>query len=620
MPDRTNQFLGLPDPSRPPNLPPDYDLPSPPPPGSPLRGPVTPLPPPPDPAHTGAPDRGPAASDVLEYRRLLLEQLARRMEAVRLYEPLPTQEKFHACRSRNRLVRGSNRAGKTLATAVEATRAVLGRDPHGKYPERDGRCYVVGRDEKHLGEVIYRKLFRPGAFRIVRDEVTGVWRSYRPWSAADAARARQSKPAPPLIPRRYVKSITWKSKGDSVPEKVTLISGWEVDFFSSLGKPPRGSDLDLVWFDEEIVESDWYPEMSARLLDRNGRLIWGATPQGGTTRLFELHQRCEEAYEDWEGREFAAEHEPEHREFFVSLADNPYIDEAQKRALEQDLSEDEADVRIRGNFAIEATRVFPEWDTRVHGVRYFDVPDHWTRYAVVDPGRQVCAVLFACVPDPEDAFPYAETPDGLAFQEVGEDEYVFLYDELYIRGCDADTFGARMAEKCRGQEFEAFIADAHGIRQHDMGSGKSLEQQYGDALRHHGIESRLTGSGFVWGSDDVAGRTEAARRWLRVRRNGQPTLRAVAVHDRLPKFKYEIERYRYKKAQNLVTDVPEDRGPVHLMACLGYLAAYGPKYVPPARGRRRYSEAYLGFLRKRAARRKADGSASVNLGPPRALP
>lgn len=555
---------------------------------------------------------GIAPSDALEYRRLLLEQARRQMESLKLYEPLPVQAAFHACRSKQRLIRGSNRGGKTLSTSIEVARALTGRDPHDMYPLNDGRCYVVGRDEKHVGEVMYPKLFRAGAFRMIRDEVTREWRSYRPWVPADLMRKKQSKPAPPLIPARYVKHIAWKSKGENVPSKITLTNGWEIDFFSSMGKPPRGSDLDLVWFDEEIFEGEWHPEMLARLLDRNGRLIWGATPQTGTDRLLELHLRCEQEYMTWLDLGQLPDDEPAAREFVILLADNPHIDAAEKKELAASLDDVDYAVRIGGEFAIQAAKIYPEFGS-IHCLDYFDIPHEWTRFTVTDPGRQICAVLFAAVPDPD-----AELPHPIG--RVGEHNYILLYDELYIPNCSAAEYGRRMGQRCRGQQFEAFLIDSHGSRVTEMGSGKTVEQQYADALKENEVACVRTGSAFTWASDDVLGGLEAVRNLLRIRaRPGFPTLFVVDLFNKLPNFKHEIDRYRYKREAGRPTDKPEDRGRVHLMSTLRYLAMYGPKYVEPRIGKKRPAGTpYAAFLQSLRDKRKAGGSAEAhNFGPRR---
>src|SRR5262245_38861411 len=50
-------------------------------------------------------------------RDLAAELARRRMEALNLYEPLPAQAQFHDSGVRVRLLRGSNRGGKTLPAA-----------------------------------------------------------------------------------------------------------------------------------------------------------------------------------------------------------------------------------------------------------------------------------------------------------------------------------------------------------------------------------------------------------------------------------------------------------------------------------------------------------------------
>lgn len=558
---------------------------------------------------------GVSRAEIDALRRIAHEITFRRMQPLRLYEPLPHQKEFHDCNARVRLLRGSNRSGKTLTTAIEFAKAVMGEDE--RRPVRDGRAYIVGKDERHLGEVIYRKLFRPGAFKMIRDLETGNWRAFRPWNPEDAARKKEAKPALPLIPPREVSSIAWASKVGSIPDRVVLRNGWEISFFSSLAKPPRGSDLDIVWLDEEIVDSDWVPEMLARLLDRQGILFWGFTPQTGSDRAFELHQKCEEEYEDWRQSGFSAEKEPGNREFESLLAANKHFSDKEKAEYAESFSPEERLVRIEGQYAIEASKVYPEFNIYVHDLPYFDIPVDWTRYAVIDPGRQICAVLFCAVPPDDAEFPTGDTIEGKPVMESCNNKSLkFLYDELYIPNCDAEQFGDAMARKCLGQEFEAFIIDGHGSRTAEAGSGKTVERQYRDVLEKRGVRNRRMGHGFVIGSDDVAGRVEAFRTWLKVKPHGFPSIFTVDVKNRLPNFKYEIERWRYKKLKDNVTDTPETRGRVHLMACTGYLAHYDPHYVVPQVIAARPTGAYALFLDK-MARKRAKGPKTIKLGPAR---
>jgi hypothetical protein len=520
------------------------------------------------------------AYDTLKLRRVLGEMASREREALRLYEPLPVVERFHQDKRDERLVRGGNRSGKTCAAAVEFARAVTGSDPHSKYPAV-GRAIAVGLNGNHLGEVMYRELFRAGAFKVIKDLKSGKWRAYRP--ALDRGRAREAKPAGPLIPPRYVKEIAWEEKKRQIPKRVSLTTGWEIVFYSSLGAPPNGIDVDLWWFDEEIENSEWYPEVAARMLDRKGKGFWSATPQAATPELFNMHLRAQD------GDANVGEH-------VLLLADNPHVDEEDKEKLAAKLTEEERRVRIYGEFALSGFRVYPEYDKRVHN---YDLqgplPRDWTRYVAVDPGRQVCAALFLAVPPPA----------------VGK--FVLLYDELYIRNCDAHAFAQGMLSKSDGVMPQAFLIDGNAGRVTEMGSGKNIEMQYSRALKAVKIRSVTTGYGFCWGAEDVKAGINQMHSWLRIGPDGRPYLRVAK--GRLPCFEEEIVRYHYRRIKGMPSDEPEKKHD-HLLDAARYLSMFDPQYRKPkvAKAGKSYAVRALEAKRRRRARREG-GEGGINLGP-----
>lgn len=525
-----------------------------------------------------------SAPQANELRKVLLEQARRKAEALALYEPLPMAEKFHRSRARVRLCRGSNRAGKTQAVCAEGCRALMGCDPHGKYPKENGRIFAVGKDLRQVGKVLWEIMGREGAFRIIRDEFTGLWRAYRPWQEYDRANREKVRQSPPMIPERMVKDVAWENKAEGIPSLVRLKNGWEMSFFSSLGKPPHGVQLDLVILDEEIVDESWYPEMSARLLDRHGRMIWSATPQAGTDQLFSLHERAEKE---------AGQENPSVEEFLMLLVDNPHITSEAKKGLAEDLSGEDYQVRVEGEFAQMGYKVYPEFSQKMHGIEAFDIPADWCRYMVVDPGHQVCAVLFAAVPPQED--------------------HVYLYDELYLRKCDAETFGMRVADKTTGQNFQAFVIDYHFAIHTEAGIGKTVGQQYSEALERHKVRSAATGSQFLFGNDDIDAGILAVKGWLRPGEGGDPRLRYFA--GRMPNFVEEIKKYHFKREGNRVTDRPDNRKACHAMDCLRYLSLYNPRYVKPRPKGERLSGAILAFRAKSKRNREQNGPSQVRLGP-----
>jgi hypothetical protein len=522
-------------------------------------------------------------------RQLAQEMASRRMEALRLYEPTKDQESFHRSNAQIRVVRGSNRAGKTLASHLEVARAVLGVDPHGKYPKRDGRCILVGKDLRHIGQVMWRKLSKPGAFKMIRDINTKEWRAFRPWNAEDLEREAEAKPAPPLIPARCIENIAWEDKKNGVPAAVYLTSGWEIRCFSSLGKPPNGIDVDLSIFDEEITDPDWYPEIIARLLDRQGKFVWSATPQAGSDELYDLHERAVKERMLFEKGRRQVE------EFILLLEDNPHIKEEDKLKFIQNLSEEERRVRVQGDFAITSFKVYPEFSMPVHGIDLDEIPPHWTRYAAVDPGHQVCAVLFAAVPPPE------------------EGDMIVLYDELYLREADAIKFAENLKIKVGQDNFQAFIIDRHMAIHTELGRGKTVMQQYSEAMEEFGVKSAGTGSGFILGNDDVSGGIMAVHGAMRVRPDGTPKLRVRRGW--LPNFEDEIRRYHKLRVNGVLTDKPNQKRNNHLADATRYLIMYEPQFVRAKAKKKDKAGAIKAFRDKEKRKSDAQGGAGVHLGP-----
>ena len=529
-----------------------------------------------------------------EIKTIQSELRERRLEGLRLYRPTPMQAPIHECKAHEILVIGGNRSGKSLSTFVEDARAVTGQDPFDKYPKENGVLVIIGKDWRHIGLTVYPILFEKGAFKIIKDAATGEWRAYDP--VADVARKSECKPAPALIPPRLVKSKSWILKSAKYIQHCTLYNGWQIYFFSSEGTPPQGFSCDRCHFDEDLNDESWVPEMQARLVDRKGVLCWSAMPHSTNNALLNLKERADAVQA--EGKE-----NPDIVQFKLRMLDNPHLDEDEKRkSLERWAASGEDVLRMRseGDFITDSILMYPNFDMRVHGLERTElpegqIPNDWCRYAVIDPGHAVTAVLFAAVPPSE--------------------EYVLLYDQLYIRHCNAQIFGEEFAKKVK-HPFQAFIIDAHGGRIRDIGSGRLPVEQYTEQLVKRGIRSEITGHSFLAGCDDIPARTEATRNMLHIRPSGSPTLR-ILRHS-LPDLERELKRYRkrvnFVSGTAIVTDQPVTKGDVHLVQCMEYLAAYRPRYhKPPVE-----VEAEPWWAKWLADRRKRMGreqSAYVYLGP-----
>ena len=513
------------------------------------------------------------------HRRLLDEYQARKTDALSLYEPMTLQQRFHQSRTYIRLYIGGNRAGKSVATAAEFARAVRNEDPFRKYPTQ-GKIYVVGKSLLHCADTIYPLLFHPGSFQIIDDPVTGRWRTFRPWMPEDRKREHEAIPAPPLIPDRFIESVAWKSKQNREINRVTFTTGWEVVFFAAAGNHPQGSPVDIVWFDEEIQKSvkdgEWFPEMSARLIDRKGVMIWSAAPQKGFQELYDLYEK---------GRRQTAEYKadpvkyprPEIEVFQAEQGDNVYLSAEARVRFVSNLSAEQAMIRSSGEFDVKSRLVYPEFDTALIGYpQDHPVPPHWTRYAFIDPGHAIGAVLFvACPPDDE-------APFGMPM--------VLAYDEIYQPRCNATLLAQLMKVKSEHQQWEAFVIDMHGARPTDAGSGVSIYDSYEDAFRKAGVYSKKTGHGFTAANDDRKSGIARGHEWLakrlveggssydapprfRLKTNADMTVSAC------PNFYYEMRRYPKKVVTNIVSDEPNDRGATHLCQCFRYCVMYTPEYL-----------------------------------------
>jgi hypothetical protein len=463
-------------------------------------------------------------------------------------------------------------------------RAFTGKDPFEKYPKRNGIYFVFGIDARHIGSVIYKKLFRAGAFKMIRDEKSQIWRSFNPLT--DAALIHLAKPAPPLVPPRYIDWIVWDKKRAGQPACVVMKNGTEIHFFSINAEMPRGQDIDGAWIDEEAVKEGIVAEIMARLVDRGGRLVWSATPQSGGDQLFDLMEQAGNVDVDL---------------FHAHILDNPHIAEEEKEAFYRRLSEDERRVRWHGEPMLSGFTVYPEFSRVVHAFsegRGWQPPEDWARYIAVDPGRQVCCVLFLTVPPPW----------------IGS--FVVLHDELYLEKCDAERFGKELGLKSQhGITYEAAFIDGQQSRISDMGSGRSIEDQYREAMFKHGVRVRT--GGFTWGASDVEPGIEATRAWLRVGGSGHPYLRVIV--ENCPNFCREMLKYRYAKDPR--TKMPSNKVVKkndHSCDNLRYFAMGNPRWVRPlARVKKEAFSAHEGWLKRKKARdakRNGPGGGVIRFG------
>jgi hypothetical protein len=269
-------------------------------------------------------------------------------------------------------------------------------------------------------------------------------------------------------------------------------------------------------------------------------------------------------------------------EFHLSLADNPYIDPAEKELLRRKFESNPQEYRIRilGEYMADTQRVYPTYSLDTHGCEAFNVPSDWCKYVIIDPGVNVCGGLFVAVAPTED-----HVHGG----------HVYVYDEMYIERCDLTKFAKMMAAKIGHDVIEAFIIDFAGSRRTEV-NGLTIAQQYEMALAEEKVFSLSTGSGFIPGLDSVEpGVVKVTELMIRHGASGKPRLQLM--RGKTQNLDNELLRYRNIVKQGRVTDKPNQINN-HLCDCLRYAAAHGVPYVAPRRAPRKLNsqQEWLRFL------------------------
>lgn len=498
-------------------------------------------------------------ADRLNRRIVALAKQIERAEqdAITAFVPLPHTVPFLTSRKQIAIVAGSNQAGKSLVSLVKLCWAVLGRDPLRRFPRTGGRAIIVGYDGDHLADPLYKKLFREGEIKLIRDERTGRWRSVRPdptnprrLDPYDLAYREKWRDAPPLIPPRMVADQAWEQASKDIPRVTRLTNGWTILWRSSAGRPPRGRQIHYVHLDEDIRNTAaWVNELIPRLIKEGGYLTWAATAQEGGPELYEWWEKAEKG-------------SPHVDAFRLLIDDNPYISDEQKKFFFDMLtSDEERSVRYFGENSLVGRKIYPHYDPMgVHGCEPFAIPQDWARYAAVDPGGNRMGSLLLAV-DPQE-------------------RHRWVYDGFELRQSTAHQWAYELLRRQGDTLFEAIIIDSRAGKSPEMGgSNLNVAQQYWKALAETGVQPRRTGplAGFFPSSHHVEARQEALKEWMSIRGAGPfaGTPKLQVMRGVLPSLDRQIALAQTKpngKRAELVED---------LLDCLEYLAAFDPRYYRP---------------------------------------
>lgn len=582
------------------------------------------------------------------HSRQQLEQLAalkaRRFDGLRMLRVTREQAEILRDPCSEILLTGSNRGGKTLLAAARfasicrdiPVMTVDGEEIDCRLPHQKDRgllTWVIGDHLKHIGQTLYRVLFKPGLFSIVQDKRTGWWRAWNPVMFPEDRDCPRSarKPAPPLIPgfnlmrdidpASDILEVAWYHANLNQFESVTLKNGTQIMAYANSSEVKQGDPVDEIWMDENLVYDEYYDEYVMRLLDNAGRMCWSTISRDESAAFCQVDDRATQQEEEVA----RGERKPEdvttrcHR---VTLAKNPFIGDKEKAEASERLSGERAQlVRIQGVRSDRVIAIYSEFSSDFHCVKYADAsmndkitealeannwqpPANWTRELILDPGTVKPAVLFGTVPPPE-------------FWDHHE-PYFILYNEIFIRRLDAYQIAARIAEIEHDPTFERMIIDGQAAQQTPMGFSFTIGRQYANAFDSKKIRSISSGgiAHFIPGDTDFKQRSTRVRTALRMRQCGRPQLRIVAA--RCPETIKQMTRNRRKTDnQGNPLEDPADKQVDDLRVCVEYWLSRHPTYVEPPKSEMDMLDPGTRLWKQRMeefSKLKSNESSSISIG------
>lgn len=525
------------------------------------------------------------------------EEDRRSREALRCYRPAK-QYDFHKSHARELILRGGKRSGKSTGVVAEFASRVLGIPIIGpdnkplplKYPvstPKDPLLYwVIGWDVDHLGQTIHRLLFQSGLFRVIKDKMTGMWRTFNPAEDFDKARFEESLPAEPMIPERFVDTTrgvngwVWENAGARNFSSVYLKNGAVICAYPSSSKHPKQGDaVSGIWIDEDVQMPGHIKEWQDRLTDKDGWFLWSVWPHSKNFALCDMIDRAEEQQDD---------PNPDVQQFQLIMSENPFLPkDAKQRALGRMGSDDEIARRDRGELLLDTLAMY-DFVTGLHTIfslppgepiptnvtdvkelltvllaKFGRLPHEWTRYLAIDPSHTRTAVLFGVVPPAE-------------FDGVRLGDLCIVERELVVRKHSADMLANAIRPLVEGYHYEAFIMDQMIGRQTRVGEDKTVFQNYSESFIKHGIQSRLNPVGFMPGCNVPSTRYRAVRSMLDLHQGGLPRL--LFVDNKTVATQREFYTYRKKQlfigGEDTILDEPANPRKHDCMAALEYLCSY----------------------------------------------
>lgn len=522
-----------------------------------------------------------------------------KLDALEIFRPTDYQEQVVLCDATEVLVQGGTRSGKsTIVAAIIASylrnKPIIFADG-SKHDMREpgwvGRpttVWLIGLQLNHVGQTLYRLLCKPGAFDMVRDKDTGMWRAWQPGRIPgdEDILPQDRKPAPPFIPASELQGKpVWENMAANEFKSMTMKDGSMVYAFASSGEVKRGDPCSRIWLDEEIRFSDYYPEWQSRLSDRKGKIYWTTWPSMNTPALIELYRRCVDQRDEVAR---GVRKKADVINFIFKGSDSPFVDDDEKRKRAEGWTDEQRRARDFGEFVVDNIQAYPEFNKRYHCVDYGDnsplndkvteamrklnwnVPHNWSVDIILDPGTQRPALLWGAIPPPE-------------FWDDGE-PYFVIFREMAIPRIDAAEMAKRTKAADPGRHYSRFIGDSKAGGQTPMGFSWTVFDQYTREFQREGLRCQLTGDMFLRSETVWVTRSMKLRKWMRSRKCGRPQLRVVP--HMCPVLCRQLETVLKKVSKEDVQDKLAE-GQVHdVLDTLEYWAGFDPEFLatPPTAG------------------------------------
>ena len=387
------------------------------------------------------------------------------------------QRAFHQSQAKIRIIIGPNRAGKTTPAVAELAAHCLGED----YPDWFRASNVTPKPpmtvwmsspkfpESIVDDARLKRLFR-GYYFVDPETRDRTW-------------------MPPLIPPSFLKNPSCLDlKNNKVFETkndfAVVLKSANQKTTASAGEEPE-----LIFVDE-MTDTDIWSEYLGRVsTSRYCRIIHVLTDSGDGTQT---------DYLDWlkgKGEELGLV------EFFRFSHENPHIDDSHHDETLSLLSPTQYRIRRQGQTAGEVARCYPfanRWHQDYdplkpevpnpygwHGNwipknQCFEIPKHWTRYVVHDPGITnpgACAWI-AVEPGVENCYVYR----GLYWREP-HSAFIETVRDIF--------------EATGGERIRVFFVDPKAIKQR-MQFGFSAPKERTKIALYNAVSSKLLGRPFRW--------------------------------------------------------------------------------------------------------------------------